>query len=119
MTDAGDLGRGRECYARQAWLASFEALSRADRAAPLGAEDLELLARSAYMLGRDEEYVDGLSVPTAPTRARRGPRRRPLRVLDRPQLLFRGEGPRASGWFARAQRLLEDGRGTASSAATC
>ena len=26
----------------------------------MGAEDLELLARSAYMLGRDDDYVSGL-----------------------------------------------------------
>jgi class 3 adenylate cyclase len=35
---------------------AFESLSRADREAPLGAEDLELLARSVYMLGRDDDY---------------------------------------------------------------
>jgi hypothetical protein len=29
----------------------------ADRAAPLGAGDLELLATAAYGLGRDDEYV--------------------------------------------------------------
>jgi hypothetical protein len=34
---------------------SYESLSRADQAAPLGAEDLELLATSAYMLGRDDD----------------------------------------------------------------
>ena len=34
---------------------AYESLSRADRAAPLGAEDLELLATSAYMLGRDDD----------------------------------------------------------------
>ena len=36
---------------------AFESLSRADRLAPLGPEDLELLATSAAMIGRDDEYV--------------------------------------------------------------
>jgi signal transduction histidine kinase len=55
-----DLERGRESYAASAWREAFESLSRADQAAPLGAEDLELLARAAYMVGRDDEYLGGL-----------------------------------------------------------
>jgi DNA-binding CsgD family transcriptional regulator len=53
----GDLQRGRVAYERCAWRSAYESLSGADRAAPLGAEDLELLATSAYMLGRDDEYL--------------------------------------------------------------
>ncbi len=34
---------------------AYKSLSRADQASLLGAEDLELLATSAYMLGRDDE----------------------------------------------------------------
>jgi len=49
-----ELKRGRESYATRAWTDAYESLSRADQAAPMGAEDLELLARSAYMLGRDD-----------------------------------------------------------------
>jgi hypothetical protein len=33
-------------------------VSSADRAAPLDAGDLELLARAGYMLGRDDDYVE-------------------------------------------------------------
>jgi DNA-binding CsgD family transcriptional regulator len=52
-----DLERGRAAYDRRAWNDAYESFSRADRAAALGAEDLELLATSAYMLGRDNEYL--------------------------------------------------------------
>jgi hypothetical protein len=52
--------RGRAAYAKGAWSEAFESLSSADRAAPLDACDLELLARAAYMLGRDDDYVGGL-----------------------------------------------------------
>jgi hypothetical protein len=55
-----ELERGRKSYAGRAWMDAHESLSRADQVAPLGAEDLELLARSAYMLGRDDEYVSCL-----------------------------------------------------------
>ena len=55
-----ELERGRESYARRAWIDAYESLSGADEASPLGAQDLELLATSAYMLGRDDEYVSGL-----------------------------------------------------------
>jgi hypothetical protein len=42
-----ELERGREAYRRRAWLDAYKSLSLADEAAPLGAEDLELLAISA------------------------------------------------------------------------
>ncbi len=54
------LERGRASYAKHAWVDAHELLSRADEANPLGPDDLERLATSAYMLGRDEEYVRGL-----------------------------------------------------------
>ena len=51
------LGRGRQAYARRAWRDAYESLSQADQVAPLGADDLELLATSAAMLGRDADYL--------------------------------------------------------------
>jgi hypothetical protein len=55
---ADELERGRESYVRRAWMDAYESLSRADQAAPLGVEDLELLATSAYMLGRSDDLSD-------------------------------------------------------------
>jgi DNA-binding CsgD family transcriptional regulator len=109
VVDAIDeLGRGREYYARRAWMAAYESLSRADRTAPLGAEDLELLATSAFMLGRDDEclsclerayhvYLDG------------GEAMRAVRCAFwvGMNLALRGEMGRATGWLGRAQRLVE------------
>ena len=53
---SSDLERGREAHERRAWRAAYDFLSSADAAAPLEADDLELLATSAYMLGRDSEF---------------------------------------------------------------
>jgi DNA-binding CsgD family transcriptional regulator len=105
---AGNLARGRESYARQAWRDAYEALSAADRSAPLEPPDVELLATSAYMLGREQEFRDLLE------RAYRGH----LDAEDRPAavrcafwigvtLALQGELGRASGWRGRAERLLE------------
>jgi DNA-binding CsgD family transcriptional regulator len=108
MAYAEELERCRESYATQAWTDAYDSLSRADRAASLGAEDIELLARSAYMLGRDDDYVSALE------RAHHShleagavlPAVRCAFWIGH-NLLFRGESVRATGWFARAERLLE------------
>ena len=109
MIEASDaLQRGRDAYARNAWRVAFESLTQADRAASLAPEDLELLARSAYMLGLDDEYRaslerahrEYLSADAVPRAAR-------CLIWLGHNLLFRGDRAQASGWFARAQRLLD------------
>jgi DNA-binding NarL/FixJ family response regulator len=102
------LERGRESYARSLWADAYESLSLADQAASLGAEDLTLLATSAYMLGRDDDFVETLErahhvhldageVPAAVRCA----------FWLGVNLVTRGETSRATGWFGRAHRLLE------------
>jgi DNA-binding CsgD family transcriptional regulator len=83
-------------------------LSQADQAGPLGGEDLELLATSGYMLGRDDDFVSDLE------RAHHAylDSGDPLRAVRCAfwlgiNLAARGEISRASGWFGRAQRLFE------------
>ena len=109
MVDTIDeLERGRKSYARRAWMDAHESLSYADQVAPLGAEDLELLARSAYMLGRDDEYVSCLE-RAHHTYLEAGDASCAVRCAFwiGHNLLFRSEMSPALGWFARAQRLLE------------
>jgi hypothetical protein len=55
-----ELARGRESYARRAWMDAYKSLSHSDQAAPLGAEDLELLATSSFMLRRDDDCLSNL-----------------------------------------------------------
>lgn len=102
------LERGRRHYERRAWADAYDALTLADRTIPLGTDDLELLAMSAYLIGREDDYLQVLD------RAHRV-------FLDADQcaraarcafwiglcLLFRGETGPATGWFGRAQRLVE------------
>jgi DNA-binding NarL/FixJ family response regulator len=103
-----ELERGRESYATRAWSEAFESLTGADRAAQLGADDLELLARAAYMLGRDDAYVRGLErAHQAHLDAGEVARAVRCAFWIGHNLLFSGERARASGWFARGHRLLE------------
>jgi tetratricopeptide (TPR) repeat protein len=108
MSEKSALQRGREAYATCAWSTAFELLADADRQQPLAAPDLERLARAAYMLGRDDEYVASLE------RAQQQygdcgdvPRAVRCGFWIGHSFLFRGESARATGWFARAARLLE------------
>jgi len=104
-----ELERGREYYMRQAWADAYAALRAADRRHPLEPEDLMRVAMSAYLMGRDEDSVEIL------TRAHH----ESLNRGDAPfaarcafwagfQLINKGDMAQAGGWFARAQRALED-----------
>jgi DNA-binding CsgD family transcriptional regulator len=104
-----DLESARADSEERSWLGAFEAFARADEEAPLEAEDLELYATTARMLGRDDDALAALE-------------RAHHRYLDRGEtrraaycagwigmsLAYRGEVGPAGGWLARAQRLLED-----------
>jgi ATP/maltotriose-dependent transcriptional regulator MalT len=102
------LEQGRECYQRRAWLDAWRALTLAARQTQLEGADLERLAMSAYLLGRDDEYLDALDRAHAAHLSAGDdlPAVRCAFWLGF-RLLMRGETGRANGWFARAQRLLE------------
>ena len=105
---AGALERGRESYAKRSWADAHESLMRADRVTPLAAEDLELLATAAFMLGRDDDLVAALErahhahlAAGAPLRAARSAFWAGMNLVVRGKL-----GP-GTGWIGRAQRLVE------------
>lgn len=102
------LERGRESYSSSAWAAAYESLALADELAPLAAEDLERLATSAYMLGREDEWMEVLErafrVYSDGAEARAAVR---CAFWIGTHLALRGKMGPASGWLGRAQRLLE------------
>jgi DNA-binding CsgD family transcriptional regulator len=103
-----ELGRGRESYARRAWMESFKSLSKADQATRLGAEELELLATSAFMIGRDDDFLGHLERAHHAYLAA-GETMRAVRCAFWVgiNLALRGEMSRATGWLGRAHRLVE------------
>ncbi len=103
-----ELERGRQHYRECAWADAYQAFLLADQETPLEAEDLELLAMAAYLVGRDDEYLRTLErAYNAHVNAGQCTRAVRCAFWLGFRLLMRGEMGRASGWFARAQRLLE------------
>jgi DNA-binding NarL/FixJ family response regulator len=103
-----ELIQGRESYRRQAWAAAYQSLSQADQATRLEVEDLELLATSAYLSGREDEFLRVLErAHQAHLHAGDSVRAARCAFWVGLRLLLRGETGRATGWLARAQRLLE------------
>ena len=99
---------GRETYERRAWSDALAILAGADREDPLGAADLERLAMAAYLCNRDEECLRALErCHHAYLAQGEGPRAVRAAFWLGFRLLSRGETGPATGWFARAKRLLE------------
>jgi DNA-binding CsgD family transcriptional regulator len=102
------LERARHCYEQRAWADAYQAFLRAGRDAPLAADDLELFALAAYLIGRDDDYLKTLERAFNAHRDARAfcPAARCAFWLGF-RLLLRGEAGHANGWFAHAQRMLE------------
>jgi DNA-binding CsgD family transcriptional regulator len=103
-----DLERGRESFETSAWADAYECLSRAEKTAPLRADDLTHLAISAHMLGLMEEWLPLLE--RAHQRyVEEGDELSAVRCAFwvGMSLALRGELGPATGWLGRAQRLLE------------
>jgi DNA-binding CsgD family transcriptional regulator len=103
-----ELERAREAYASRSWLEAYEAFSRADQEAPLEVEDLELLTTATLMLGRDDDGVAILERAHY-RHLERGNTRRAVYAATWIclNLAIRGAVGPATGWYGRAQRLLE------------
>ena len=109
---AGAVERGRAAFERQAWAEAYELLTAAVNQGPVDDfEDHERLAVAAYLLGKDDESGKAwerahhrcLSAG-APDRAAR------CAFWLGFCLLLRGEEAPASGWLARATRLVTEGQ---------
>jgi DNA-binding CsgD family transcriptional regulator len=103
------LERGRELLRKNAWAAAFAELSAADRVAPLCADDLGSIALAAHLIGRQADCAELM------TRAhhgflKEGEIKRAIRCGFWLSFMagFNGDMAQASGWLARARRLLED-----------
>lgn len=109
QVDAGaEVEQGREFYADRAWSYAYAALSGADREAPLAADDLELLATAAYMIGRQDEYFSALGrAHQAHLNAGACLHGARCAFWVGMNLAQQGEMGPAGGWLGRARRLVE------------
>jgi DNA-binding CsgD family transcriptional regulator/tetratricopeptide (TPR) repeat protein len=106
---AGHLKTGRRAYGEQRWDDAYRSLSLADAAAALAADDLERLAWSAGLTGRDDALLKSLE------------RLYHLQIDDGEELaaarsafwqamrlLILGETGQAGAWLGRADKLVGD-----------
>jgi DNA-binding NarL/FixJ family response regulator len=102
------LDRGREAYVNLQWKVAFDSLSEADRNEALGLDDLERLAITADMLGREE--VLEVTERAHQLARRAGDVGRAVRAAFwlGMALADRGEWSQAGGWFAKAERELDE-----------
>jgi ATP/maltotriose-dependent transcriptional regulator MalT len=111
MDAARALEQGRESFGRRAWANAYAQLSLADHESPLGLDDLERLAVSAQLVGRNVDSADIWARAHHDCLAlfdvARAARCAFWLALG---LLLGGEQGRAGGWLARARRLLDDGQ---------
>jgi DNA-binding CsgD family transcriptional regulator len=106
---ADTLEQGRRSFERQRWADAYAQLSAADRETPLEPEDLERLATAAYLVGKNTDGADILARAHHEL-LKQGEVARATRCAFWLgfQLLNEGEHARASGWLARARRLVDD-----------
>jgi ATP/maltotriose-dependent transcriptional regulator MalT len=104
-----DLKRARTAYAERSWLEAYESFAHADETEPLAPEDLELRATTARMLARDDEAIEFLE-RAHHAYLEKGETARAAYCAGwvGMSLSYHGAVGPAGGWFARAQRLLED-----------
>jgi DNA-binding CsgD family transcriptional regulator len=104
----GALAQARDRYAKKAWADAREALLLAEQTAPLALDDLWLLATSAGLSGRDSLQLatyERIYQACAETDEALQAARAAFWLGFR--LFAMGEASRASGWHARAERVIE------------
>jgi DNA-binding CsgD family transcriptional regulator len=111
MSNLAALQRGRKSFEQRAWAESYRLLRAADGDVPLEAGDLERLATAAGLLGRDDE-CETFTARAHQAFLDRGDREGAARAAFWLgfALMGRGATAPASGWFARAGRLLDEGQ---------
>src|SRR4051794_24228429 len=103
------LLRGRDAYVAREWAAATDALTTADEHEQLEPDDLELLATSLFMAGREDDYFATLE-RAHDRHLAAGATLRAVRCAFwvGMQLFMRGEVGRGEGWLGRAERLLDE-----------
>jgi DNA-binding NarL/FixJ family response regulator len=100
--------QGRSAFEQRAWADAYDALSRASSTNALGADDVERLAWSAILTGRDEQALEAFE-RLHQLRLDSGENRQAARAAFWLALraMTIGQSARASGWLGRAERLVD------------
>jgi DNA-binding CsgD family transcriptional regulator len=110
VISAADVDEAREAFAAQAWAVAHAHFTSADRRGELRPEDLDRFARTAFLVGEDEECVNLLEraydVHLAEGATEAAAEAAFWAAFN---LMNRGEMARAGGWLSRAQRQAGPG----------
>ena len=104
------LDEARAAFDRGAWSEACAAFSALDAVRPLEPEDLDLFSTAAFLIGREEASVDARARAHAAFLEREDRLRAARSALWLAFVLVDNPGRRAqaAGWFARAQRLVDE-----------
>jgi DNA-binding CsgD family transcriptional regulator len=109
MADVQLIARGRQLFEQRAWSEAYRLLEAYDGETPLDPEDLERLATAAFLIGRDEES-EAFRARAHQIFLSRGDMEGAAgsALWLAFGLLWRGAMAPASGWLARAGRILDE-----------
>jgi tetratricopeptide (TPR) repeat protein len=100
---------GRSAFARHAWREAFETLTSARAIRPLGVEDDERLAESAWWIGRVDDCIAARERAFVTYMDQRKPRLAAAVAVRLAEDFFRRQAKSlGNGWLKRAERLLQD-----------
>jgi ATP/maltotriose-dependent transcriptional regulator MalT len=103
------LEKGRRAVAERAWRTAHEALVAARRAEPLGPQDLWRLALASYLIGHEQDFLDALcQAHEAFLDAGEALEAVRAAFWVGQHLASTGEVARATGWFGRAARVVDE-----------
>lgn len=109
MTNIDKIERGRAAYLQQSWAEAYTVLSSADSENPLGGEDLELLAKAAYLIGKESNCIDIWTKAHQKFLDQKNMKRAAHSAFWLGMILSnKGDHAQGSGWMARAGRLVEE-----------
>ena len=111
MTEMKTLACAGKSFEQRAWADAYRLFEAADREASLEPEDLERLATAAYLMGREDES-EAVLERAHRTFIERGDSEGAARSAFQlgVGLQLRGAMAPASGWFVRAQHILDEGQ---------
>jgi len=109
MADTETLRQARQSFEQKAWADSYRLFEAADRETDLEPQDLERLATAAHLTGQDDEgeaFRERAHQAFLARGDREGAARSAFWLAF--GLLQRGARAAASGWLARAARILDE-----------
>lgn len=109
MAKDNTLKQGRQAFRQQAWADAYTFLSAVDEETVLDADDLELLAKATYLIGKESKCIEIWARAHQKFLYESKIERAACSAFWLGMILFiRGERAQGSGWMARAERLIKD-----------